>query len=291
MLNIHQLERQWLRYKIKSYIPYIVILLSLILIITALSVFLFPKKSVKKDMHIQTQTTQKRPTESIEHREQNLNETTTKEQTEQQKTKITKDVDTKTQAKPITKKVTLPENTTDNQNMVLQPAMGFLEHLARTTEKKEKIQHKQHKRAQVAPIETPKEEYMNTKVKKQKPSNKISTPNKKVVKNTIIIKRKESQNDIKEVLARFKNNNNPALSLFVAKKYYEMGDYKQAYNYALITNKINNDIEESWLIFAKALVKLGEKPQAIKTLREYIHFSHSSNAQILLDEIQRGKFQ
>ncbi|MDF1877293.1 hypothetical protein JHD47_05630 [Sulfurimonas sp. SAG-AH-194-L11] len=107
----------------------------------------------------------------------------------------------------------------------------------------------------------------------------------------IMIKRQNTQNDIFEIITRFKKNNNPALSLFVAKKYYELGNYEQAYNYALITNKINKEIESSWIIFTKSLVKLGKRAQAIKTLKKYIKQSHSSSAQILLDEIYAGKFK
>ncbi|MDQ1244960.1 MAG: hypothetical protein QG565_1301 [Campylobacterota bacterium] len=97
--------------------------------------------------------------------------------------------------------------------------------------------------------------------------------------------------DIAHVIKRFNVNHNPALSLFVAKKYYQLGDYEQAYNYALITNDINNNIEESWLIFSKSLVKINKKEMAIETLKKYISHSHSSQARQLLDEIQAGKFK
>ncbi|MEA3370260.1 MAG: hypothetical protein U9Q40_02900 [Campylobacterota bacterium] len=107
----------------------------------------------------------------------------------------------------------------------------------------------------------------------------------------VTIKRRNITDDIKHIIKRFKKNNNPALSLFVAKKYYELGDYHKAYNYALITNQINSDIDASWIVFSKSLVKMNEKEMAIKTLKEYIESSHSSSAQILLDEIVSGKFK
>jgi two-component SAPR family response regulator len=93
------------------------------------------------------------------------------------------------------------------------------------------------------------------------------------------------------IIKRFKKNNSPALSLFIAKKYYEAEDYHNAYNYALITNNINREIESSWIIFSKSLVKLGKKELAIKTLQEYTGQSKSRSAKILLDEIQTGKFK
>ena len=111
------------------------------------------------------------------------------------------------------------------------------------------------------------------------------------VSKKIDIERKNDSDDIQGVIKRFNKNNNPALSLFVAKKYYEMGDYHNAYNYALITNNINAEIESSWLIFAKSLVKLGKKEMAARTLQEYIEGSNSKSARRLLDDILNGKFK
>ncbi|RLA73513.1 MAG: hypothetical protein DRG78_22425, partial [Epsilonproteobacteria bacterium] len=84
---------------------------------------------------------------------------------------------------------------------------------------------------------------------------------------------------------------NPALSLFIAKKYYELGEYRKSYNYSLKTNNINNDIEASWIIFAKSLVKLDEKKMAVKILKKYISHSDSNRAQLLLNNILSGKFR
>ena len=105
------------------------------------------------------------------------------------------------------------------------------------------------------------------------------------------IQRQNTQNDLNLVLERFSKNNNPALSLFIAKKYYEMQDYHQSYNYALITNRINDNIEASWIVFAKSLVKLGRRDEAIKTLNSYFKYSKSTQAKTLLEEIERGKFR
>lgn len=110
-------------------------------------------------------------------------------------------------------------------------------------------------------------------------------------KSTININRQNTQEDIALVIARFKKNNNPALSLFIAKKYYELQNYNQSYNYALMTNAINDNIDASWIIFSKSLVKLNKKDEAIKTLTKYIKYSHSSQAKILLEEISSGKFE
>ena len=70
------------------------------------------------------------------------------------------------------------------------------------------------------------------------------------------IKINKENSDIQDVIKRFNINKNPALSLFIAKRYYQIGEYEAAYNYAQTTNNIDNKIDESWIIFSKSLVKL-----------------------------------
>ena len=111
------------------------------------------------------------------------------------------------------------------------------------------------------------------------------------LKTQVTISTKEEADDINDVIRRFKKNKNPALSLFIAKRYYEMKNYQKAYNYALVTNEIDNNIEESWLIFVKSLVKLGQKEMAVKTLNSYIEHSGSTRAKLLLEDIAQGTFQ
>ena len=108
--------------------------------------------------------------------------------------------------------------------------------------------------------------------------------------NQMVIQRDDDMKDIQDVIARFKKNKNPALSLFVAKRYYKIGNYQQAYNYALITNELDNNIEDSWLIFAQSLYKLDQKDMAIKTLKTYIQESSSVKAKITLDQMEKGTF-
>lgn len=109
-------------------------------------------------------------------------------------------------------------------------------------------------------------------------------------RSKIDIKKQESDN-IADLIKRFNTTHNPSLGLFIAKKYYQAQQYKQAYNYALMTNKIDSNIEESWILFSKSLIKIDKKDEAIKTLKKYIEHSNSSQAKQLLDEISTGKFQ
>lgn len=108
-------------------------------------------------------------------------------------------------------------------------------------------------------------------------------------RKTMHIQRESDMKDIQDVIARFKKNKNPALSLFVAKRYYNIGNYQQAYNYALITNELDSNIEDSWLIFSKSLYYLNQKEMAIKTLQTYYQDSGSVKAKIALDQMNNGE--
>ncbi|MFH0710830.1 MAG: CDC27 family protein [Pseudomonadota bacterium] len=107
-------------------------------------------------------------------------------------------------------------------------------------------------------------------------------------KKTSTINRDTAAFDIHEIEERFQNNSNPHLGLYIARYHYDHGNYNEAYNYSLKTNAINNTIEESWLIFAKSMAKLGKTDQAKKTLQLYISQSNSDAAKSLLDSLDKG---
>ncbi|MGD9654962.1 MAG: tol-pal system YbgF family protein, partial [Sulfuricurvum sp.] len=115
----------------------------------------------------------------------------------------------------------------------------------------------------------------------------VSAPSDK----SLSINRNESKLDIEGLQRRFKETSNANLGLFIARYYYDQGNFNEAYNYALRTNTLNSKIDESWLIFSKSLVKLGKSDQAKKTLQLYISQSGSETAKILLDSIEKGNFK
>lgn len=266
MLNLHDLEQRWLRYKIKSYLPYMAIVVSISVILFTLFIFLqesttpsaknsVPVKVNPPEAKLQVPVTPKKP--QIE-----------------KKTVVI-----------ITPKKEIPEITKEEKTLyrttnkvILSPSLGFMKKMQTNQQPYYKNENNAIQ-AEVPTVTIVQEKMQNVQINKVEPVTKIN------------ITHKTTHNDIAEVISRFKKNNNPALSLFVAKKYYELGNYRQAYNYALITNQINQDIEVSWIIFTKSLVKLGEKEKAIKTLKRYIDQNHSNSAQILLDDIISGKFK
>jgi len=259
MHNIQELEQRWLEYKIKSYLPYgITFVFSIVLIVTLL--FIENKKTPLVKM--QSEETPLKTIVSIEPKQI-------------------------VQQDPIPKPV-LKKELPQEKKVVLTPSMDFMKKLRTDSVNTYDSHSQQYEKVPTTPkISKPVSPKQPLKQEIKKPIYKTET----YEKPKINISNKETQNDIQYVIKRFKKNNNPALSLFVAKKYYKIGNYQQAYNYALITNEINNDIEQSWIIFAKSLVKLNKKDLAIKTLSKYVKHSHSGNAKVLLDNIKSGKFQ
>ncbi len=99
----------------------------------------------------------------------------------------------------------------------------------------------------------------------------------------------EEQEKIAEVEERFRATQDPKDSLIVAKYYYKKHNYKKAESWAVNTNNIDGDIEESWLIFAKSRAKQGFRVDAIKVLQSYYDETKSPKAKELLDKLRFGK--
>lgn len=276
MLNVNDLEYRHKKYKLKTYIPYFAITGSIIVLGFIISFVLYNSKiATENEELVQTDpntTIQDKKIESIIN--DNNNETSPEVALEPE----------------------LAKEDIEQEKVVLAPSLDFMRKMqsdspvyygnkssdAYETEvvnkKKEivtqQIKEEVHEETQPVIVEEVKE-----------PVQKIEK------KGSVSITRKDESNEIEHVIKRFKSNNSPALSLFIAKKYYQLGDYQQAYNYALTTNEINNNIEESWIIFSKSLMKMNKKEMAIQTLKKYIDYSNSSQAKQLLDEILSGKFK
>lgn len=285
MLNTRDLEKRWLKYKIKSYIPHVIITLSIILITTSALFFVSSEK--------QTEILAKEYTE-LEIPQQQTIATIKTKPIEAKQTDI-KDAPSIASVMDTEIKVIPEPMPQTNKRVVLQPSLDFMKKIQDSSDgyykKTPKVQ--TFDTAYVAPQTIHKK-------KEPKTTNTAVDVEEVVVEETpvttqkakkIVIARETSIEDIKDAEKRFKKNNNPALSLFLAKQYYARGDYSKSYNYALITNQLDKDNEDSWLIFSRSLVKLGKTKLAKKALNEYIKFSHSSNAELLLDDITTGKFQ
>jgi len=236
MLDIPDLEARWLRYKIKSYIPHSIILISLIVIITT-GIIVINSTEQKENSVPQTEIKMQKP----------MSVTSKIEEPAQDRAKVKESkVNEKIEIKEV---VTTPEQVKQTQTFqntnkrVLAPSMNFMKEMQNSALPYYNTCTR--KQAQPEKTDTVEEVIEEVILDNGTQSQELEeeTITQKEESKKIKIKRQNTQNDIASILKRFKKNNNPALSLFVAKKYYELGDYQNAYNYALITNEINIDIE------------------------------------------------
>lgn len=244
MLDIQKLERRWLKYKIKTYAPFIIGALVTILLIIV-----------------------------IAHQEDG-NLTLKKEQTV-----------------PLNNQNTSGLKTSKEESSnVLEPSMEFVQSFQASVPSAAKPM-------AIVPtnVQSPREAIPTPKVLNIPDSSSLKAPPIASVPlsndKTISLNRNESKLDIESIERRFKETSNPNLGLFIARYYYDHGNYSDAYNFALKTNSVNNKIDESWIIFSKSLVKLGKVDQAKKTLQLYISESNSNAARSLLDSIEQGTFK
>lgn len=303
MLNVHDLEIRHKKYKLKLLIPYFAISVVLMVILVSMIFFLSYNFEYKITPENEKQL-QNQPTvvqDVVNPIAKNDNVTVVKDEN------LTSLEEVQLQPTAVKENFMPTEEKIEEQaKVILSPSLNFINNIKSQAAKKESsVVHEEIKKP--APQMQKKEdtsvfkveEVKQTAVQPQKNQEEIvplkieevvATTPKIENKSSIKIERK-NDDDIRDVLNRFNINHNPALSLFVAKKYYQMDEYEQAYNYALITNGINNNIEESWIIFSKSLVKMNKKDEAVEMLKKYIAHSHSSQAKQLLEEIQTGKFK
>lgn len=123
-------------------------------------------------------------------------------------------------------------------------------------------------------------------IKKPNVKTKIVEKSEKKIHLNII--ESTSVSAYKDVERRFEQSHDTDDSLFLAKSYYSQKNYKKAEYWALRTNKVDENIEEGWIIFAKAKVKLGRNNEAIHILTNYIKKSNSTEAQDLLNKIKKS---
>lgn len=263
MLNIPELEKKWVRYKLKSFIPHMILSVILIILIPLTIIFYPSKKQNNEIVTIKT----------IKLLEQN----STKIDNESNQSNIMVQSD-----------INISADTKDDDKLVLKPSLNFVNKIEDSM-----ITYYDDKNTNKDDTKKSEVDTKTNPIQKStpKPVNKVAQVKELTPKNEISIKMHSVDKSMQDVIQRFKKTNNPVLSLFLAKKYYEMKKYNLSYNYALVTNQIDSKIDMSWIIFARSLVKLGQKEMAINTLKSYIKNSNSQTATTLLDEIETGRFQ
>jgi len=187
-----------LKKKWLSYIPHAIITISLILIISLLALFIDKKESIKSATEVKIDTL---PTPIK--------------------------APLKVNKKPFFPVKKEQKVITETSVLKLEPSLNFMKKIQNSTlpyyqtEKSNYNMEKETKR-------------IEKKIPKKVVNKPVTIKKVEIQKSRITIERRNTREDIKHIIKRFKKNNNPALSLFIAKKSYELGEYHQSYNYALI---------------------------------------------------------
>jgi len=286
MINTRELEKQWIKYKTKRLLKPLLTLSLFFIAIIGTTLFY-------NELDIQTVETNQSTSTPTEKYVSNINPTVAQPKiTATPKVAHTKTALTTTNPviapsvlnEPIEPTIHAKESTKE-EKIVLTPSLNFLDSIHLPLEPvHDNTQHT-----------TPSTytQYERNRPVYQPTSQAVSpsTPKENNPPMEISISKRDEHRDLQDVIKRFKSNSSPALSLFIARQYYKNKNYQDAYNYALITNDLDSEIEESWIIFAKSLVKLQQKEMALRALDSYIKHTDSVEAKILRDNINKGTFK
>ncbi len=98
-----------------------------------------------------------------------------------------------------------------------------------------------------------------------------------------------SKNYIETMKKKFYRSKNPRDALLLAKAFYRDRKYRDSEKWGLEANRLDSNLDESWIIFAKSKAKLGRKKEAIKILAMYYDKSKSHRVRVAIDKIKVGK--
>jgi len=99
-----------------------------------------------------------------------------------------------------------------------------------------------------------------------------------------------SKNYIETMKNKFSKSKNSRDALLLAKAFYRKRNYKESETWALEANKLDSNLDESWIIFAQSKAKLRKKSEAINILAMYYKRTKSPKVKAVLEKIKMGKF-
>ena len=114
----------------------------------------------------------------------------------------------------------------------------------------------------------------------------VKKSTQKSVKKRVFI---SSQNvgSLSFIKKKFYATNNIAFSLLLSEKFLKKSEYKKALKWALISNEIDENSEKSWILFAKAKMKLGKPQDALNALNIYLKNNNSVQVKKVLDDLKK----
>jgi len=128
--------------------------------------------------------------------------------------------------------------------------------------------------------------------------NKISPPSQEIQKKEILIIEKEKKpsisigmkdmDTITYLKEKFYATSNIVFALMLSEEYYNNKNYHESLKWSLTANDIDSQNTKTWYWFAKSKVKLDQKDDAIRALKAYLTNNESRRLNTLLQKIERG---
>ncbi len=279
MYDIDLLEKEWRRYKIKQTLPWIgfifILFLLLLYILNRNLIFSQIEKFFPKDKNISAKIVKVDATPSVIVKEIIQEIKVPEKCIEVNKTEIIVKEITEVEEKVIPKIVPAVVNDT-----------LYNEEIDKEIAEEESIKEENNSKPK-----------MNIEFSEEEVDKKeIDKPHRRKYLN-IIVTDKDSLDDNNKIFDtlsivedRYNKNNNYRDALYLADGYYEKGDYAISQKWALLSNSLNSNSEDSWLLFAKSKAKLGDYKVAEDILEAYLKENSSKKAEELLKKMQLGKF-
>ena len=303
MLDVLELEKKWSNYHFKKMLPRYIITAA-VLISSAIGGYIFVLPSITPPLTTPTQTVIKKDTSLPK----------SSDKTSQKRVSTALDNHNYNVQNVLTPSFTfiadLDKQLVSYNNALILAAVKKVKKVKKASQPKKKKAYKKPKKQVKKPVKkkTVAKKRPKTvspvKKKQTKTATQESTPSKSIIlgkkstvkskkepQHAILQKKKTTDSELASVIKRFNRNKKPALGLFIANKYYVSGNYKASYKYAKATYKINPNIEDAVLLYAKSLAKLGHQDKAIAKLKPYIKKSGSIEAKALLNNLNKGLFK
>jgi len=272
MLDIKELERKWWRYHLKRRIlPAALLLLASLSIISWL-LFSAAAPQAQPEVHAKKEHT------AVTTHAVTIKPVPAKPSSPPQK---------RTVATPTPKhpqhSIDTPHSSEKKEAIVLQPDTAFLQTIASEPLPPNKPTNKP------AANSLPKPPVQPSKPPKTVPHKQSSVSLQKTLPKktkSIIISTKKTNKTLEYLINRFHETRDPQLALYIAQSFFRKKAYQECIRWSVMANSINPSNEVSWILFAKAKTALGQKEEAIKALKIYLHQYPSHDAETFLKVLE-----
>jgi hypothetical protein len=321
MLEIEQLEREWRRYKLKRYRPFFIATFMIVgffliyMFLQELNTTPLEKEKAATTDHMRVRDKETRDASSpatSPQRTEPIRKSSKKDQEilhpVEERARTSTEI-TMEKGAPQTPSSSTPKKP--EKEVVLNPDTAFLssfeENSGQSSRSSSSIRHEV-----IRPVAAKrKEKKRNIKYKavseysaaKKSRTVMESSPNTRTGTSThrevepvqkeqaggkLVISKKQTNNTLEYLIERFNQTRDPKLASYIAQSFYKKGNYEETVRWAIIANSIEPASEESWILFAKAKVNLGQKEDAIKALKIYLNQYSSRKVKSYLQTLETG---